>query len=143
MACAPAQIPHRFDRDFCIGQRVSHRLMLDDWRNASAPFYPGEVQCKVECRPHECHAENSDQCCRAGKTGGRQSKAVTFLTEQIRSWRRDIFETKQRGEVRTVAYGLNCAFESSKSRVQTAIRLSLMCSPRASGSSKELMYVTL
>jgi hypothetical protein len=57
------------------------------------------------------NAENSDQCRSAGKTGGRQSEAITFLTKQIRSWRRDIFETKQRGEVRTVAYGLNCAFE--------------------------------
>ena len=85
--------------------------MLDDRMNASTPFNPSEVQGKIEGRPHECNAENSDQCRRAGKTGGRQSQAFTFLTEQIRSWRRDIFETKQRGEVRTVAYGLNCAFE--------------------------------
>jgi len=47
MACAPAQIPHRFDRDFCIGQRISYGLMLDDRMNASTPFNPSEVQGKL------------------------------------------------------------------------------------------------
>src|SRR5271169_1211257 len=85
--------------------------MLDDRMNAAAPFDPSEVQRKVEGRPHECHAENSAQCRRAGKAGGGQSETVTFLTEQIVSWRRDILETKQRREVRTVTYRIDCAFE--------------------------------
>jgi hypothetical protein len=74
--------------------------MLDDRMNAAAPFDPSEVQRKVEGRPHECHTENSDQRRRAGKAGGGQSEADTFLTEQIVSWRRDILEAKQRCEVR-------------------------------------------
>src|SRR5260370_33398306 len=85
--------------------------MLDDRMNAAAPFDPSEVQRKAEGRPHECHAENSDQCRRAGKAGGGQSETVTFLTEQIVSWRRDILEAKQRREVRAVPYRIDCAFE--------------------------------
>ena len=71
----------------------------------------GEVQCKIERRPHEGYAENSDQCRRAGKAGGGQSEALTFLTKQIGSRRRNVFETKQWREMRTVTYGINCAFE--------------------------------
>src|SRR5260370_37348341 len=85
--------------------------MLDDRMNAAAPFDPSEVQRKAEGRPHECHAENSDQCRRAGKAGGGQSETVTFLTEQIVSWCRDILETEQRREMRTVTHGINCALE--------------------------------
>jgi hypothetical protein len=64
--------------------------------NASTPLIPSEAQCIIEGRPHEGHAENSDQRRRAGKAGGGQSQAITLLTKQIGSWRRDIFETKQR-----------------------------------------------
>ena len=85
--------------------------MLDDRMNAATPFGPSEVQRKIEGRPHECDAENSDQCRRAGKAGGSQSETVTFLTKQIGSRRRNVFEAKQWREVRTVAYGINCAFE--------------------------------
>src|SRR6516165_2531925 len=35
VACAPAQIPRRFDRDFCIGKRIAYSLMLDNRMNAS------------------------------------------------------------------------------------------------------------
>ena len=85
--------------------------MLDDRLNAAAPFSPGEVQGKLEGRSHECHAENSDQCRRAGKAGSSQSEAVTFFAKQILPRRRDILETKQRREMCTVTYGINCAFE--------------------------------
>src|SRR5258708_35405460 len=85
--------------------------MLDDRMIPAAPYEPSEVQRKAEGRPHECHAENSDQCRRAGKAGGGQSETVTFLTEQIVSWCRDILETEQRREMRTVTHGINCALE--------------------------------
>src|SRR5215472_2293684 len=89
--------------------------MLDNRMNASTPLIPSEAQCVIEGRPHEGHTENSDQCRRAGKAGRGQSQAITFLTKQIGSWRRDIFETKQRREMRTVTYGINCAFEDDTS----------------------------
>src|SRR6516164_3305073 len=85
--------------------------MLDDRMNAATPFSPSEVQRKIECRPHECHAENSDQRRRARKALRGQSEAVAFLTKQIVPRRRDVLETKQRREMRTVTYRIDRAFE--------------------------------
>jgi hypothetical protein len=73
--------------------------LLDDRMNAAAPpFGPGEVQSEFERRPHQRHAENTDQRRGAGKAGGRQGEAAAFLPEKIAPRRRNVLETEMRRE---------------------------------------------
>ena len=85
--------------------------MLDDRMNAAAPFGAGEVQGEVECRPHQRHAENTDQRRGAGKAGGRQGEAAAFLPKKIVPRRRNVLETELRREMRAVTHGLDCSLE--------------------------------
>ena len=85
--------------------------MLDDRMNAAAAFGPGELQSEVERRPHQRHAENTNQRSGAGEAGGRQGEAAAFLSEKIVPRRGNVLETELRHKMRAVTHGFNCALE--------------------------------
>jgi hypothetical protein len=87
-ARTPAEAAGRFDRHFCIRQRIPYRLMLDNWVDAASPLVTREVK----CRPHHGVREDPDQRGRPHKTGGSQRETTAQASHNIVARHADILE---------------------------------------------------
>src|SRR5258708_13087806 len=79
----PAKGAHRLDRRLRVGQRVTDRLVFDDWDRPAAPLGAREGQRRVEGGTHQTDSEHADDRRPPGAAGPDQAPAAAHGADDV------------------------------------------------------------